>query len=570
MQLQNLYLDQLSISPLNMRHGKTPPDVSDMLASVRARGVRVPLLVRPEGGPLHFGVVAGRRRFFAAKAVQKEAGTAIQVPCGILEEGDDAAAIEDSMIENMYRDDPDEMTQYETFTKLIKAGRGVADIAAHFGLRERVVEQRLAIGNLLPRIREAFRHGQIDPDTLRHLTAATKRQQGTWLKMFEAEDENTPTGADVKHWLCGGQAVSTTVALFPLTDYTGQVIADLFGENGSFADPAAFWELQNKAIAARRDAYLAAGWEDVVILETGDVFQSWQHEKAAKRKGGKVFVSVSQRGEVTFFEGYVTRKEARRKDSKTPEGEADVPKGAAPEVTSALQAYIDLHRHAGVRAKLLDNAGAALRLMVAHAIGGSRLWNVKPEPQRSGREATDASVKASPAQAAFDQRRAEALDLLGLPKGAALVAGHDTETPAIFARLLGLGDKEVRRILAVVMADTLESGSALVEGVGVHLGVDLQGVWTADDSFFDLLRDKTTIAAMVKETAGKAVADANLAATGKVQKQIIRDCLAGSNGRAKVKDWLPGWFAFPVRSYRKDGGLATLARWKSVKRLFGG
>lgn len=570
MQLENLYIDQLSISPLNMRHGKTPPDVSDMLPSVRARGVRVPLLVRPEGGPLHFGVVAGRRRYFAAKTVQKDTGTALQVPCGILEEGDDAAAIEDSMIENMYRDDPDEMTQYETFTKLIKAGRGVEDIAAHFGLNERVVEQRLAIGNLLPRIREAFRQDQIDPDTLRHLTAATKRQQATWLKMFEAEDENTPTGADVKHWLCGGHAVSTAVAIFPLADYTGQVIADLFGENGSFADPAAFWELQNRAIAARRDAYVAAGWEDVVILETGDVFQAWQHEKAAKRKGGKVFISVSQRGEVTFFEGYVTRKGARRKETNAKAGEAETPKDKAPEVTSALQTYIDLHRHAAVRAKLVDNGGVALRLVVAHAIGGSHLWSVKPDPQRSGREATDASVKASPAQAAFAERRAEALDLLGRAKDAALVAGHDAETPAIFARLLSLSDKEVRRILAVVMADTLEAGSAQVEAVGVHLAVDMQGVWTADDTFFDLLRDKAVITAMVKETAGKAVADGNLAATGKVQKQIIRDCLTGSNGRALVKDWLPGWFAFPVKSYRKDGGLETLSRWKSVKRLFGG
>jgi hypothetical protein len=32
-----------------------------------------------------------------------------------------------------------------------------------------------------------------------------------------------------------------------------------------------------------------------------------------------------------------------------------------------------------------------------------------------------------------------------------------------------------------------------------------------------------------------------------VQKQIIRDCLTGTNGRAKVEGWLPGWLAFPAR-----------------------
>lgn len=49
MQLAHIPLDQLNISALNMRHGKRAPDISDILPSVRARGVLVPLLVRPNG-----------------------------------------------------------------------------------------------------------------------------------------------------------------------------------------------------------------------------------------------------------------------------------------------------------------------------------------------------------------------------------------------------------------------------------------------------------------------------------------------------------------------------------------
>jgi ParB family chromosome partitioning protein len=201
MQLANLNLDQLSISSLNMRHSKTPPDVSDMLPSVRQRGVIVPLLVRPNGAPDHFEVLAGRRRWTAAQAVREERGSFGPLPCAILEEGDDASAIETSMLENMYREAPDEMTQYETFAKMVKAGKDVAEIAVTFGLETRQVEQRLALGNLLPKIRTAFRDDKIDIETLRALTAATKRQQGEWLKTFEADDENTPFGSDIKHWL---------------------------------------------------------------------------------------------------------------------------------------------------------------------------------------------------------------------------------------------------------------------------------------------------------------------------------------------------------------------------------
>src|SRR3546814_13516803 len=39
-----------------------------------------------------------------------------------------------------------------------------------------------------------------------------------------------------------------------------------------------------------------------------------------------------------------------------------------------LNAYIDLHRHAAVRADLLGHTGVALRGMAAHVIAGADLW----------------------------------------------------------------------------------------------------------------------------------------------------------------------------------------------------
>jgi hypothetical protein len=48
-ELIHLPLSQLSISKLNMRHGRKAPDVSDILPSIREKGVRQTLLVRREG-----------------------------------------------------------------------------------------------------------------------------------------------------------------------------------------------------------------------------------------------------------------------------------------------------------------------------------------------------------------------------------------------------------------------------------------------------------------------------------------------------------------------------------------
>ena len=45
-----------------------------------------------------------------------------------MEPGDDAAALEASLIENIARLDPDEMSQYETFARLIKEGRTIPEV----------------------------------------------------------------------------------------------------------------------------------------------------------------------------------------------------------------------------------------------------------------------------------------------------------------------------------------------------------------------------------------------------------------------------------------------------------
>lgn len=570
MQLAHIAFGQLKISALNMRHGRKAPDISDILPSVRTRGILQPLLVRSDGEA--FEIVAGRRRYFCAKAVVEERGEIEPLPCAIMEEGDDAAALEASLIENVARRDPDEMTQYECFARLVREGKRVEDIAQAFGIPEAMVKRRLALGNLLPRIRDAYRKEEIDADTIRQLTLASRAQQKEWLGLFEDQDAHAPRGDQLKQWLFGGSAISTKVALFPLEEYEGQIVSDLFGEDGYFSDARQFWERQNTAIAARREQLLAKGWGEVVVLETGHHFHDWEHRKTARKQGGKVYIAVSQRGEVEFHEGYLSAKEVQRRE-KNGTGETGVapPKAGRPELTSALQSYVDLHRHGAVRLTLLDHPGAALRLMVAHVLGGSGLWQVKAEPRQAKSQEIAASLAASAAEAAFAARRAEILSLLEIADEDQLIAFGRSDaywTCMIFARLLKLSDEDVRRLLALVMAETLEAGTCLVEAVGVHLQVDLRGCWRPDDAFFDLVRERAVTNALLDEVAGKGVADANLAEKTRLQRQIIRDCLEGANGRAKLENWLPRWMAFPPQSYTDRGGFRPAEDWNRVAQLF--
>ena len=560
MKLDHIALDRLSISPANMRSGKKPPDITGILPSIRARGIIMPLLVRPNGSDTTFEIVAGSRRFLAAQFVANENGCAEPVPCAIMEAGDDAAALEASLIENLARLAPDEVTQWESFTRLVKEGRTPDDISMTFGMPELTVKRILALGNLLPRIRQLYRAEEIDATSVRHLTMATKAQQKTWLALYDDPNSSIPKGHQLKAWLFGGASISTGVALFDLETYQGRVVKDLFEKDGYFGDVREFEDAQRAAIEARKAAYIADGWSDVVTLPDGQYFHRYEFAPTPKRKGGRVYVTFAHNGEVQFNEGYLTERESRRiAKGEAPEA---LTKQARPEITSAMTSYIDLHRHAAVRSALAANSGVALRVMVAHAICGSPLWGVKVQDQRSRNEAITESIETSVAEARFDERRRAVLAVLDFdPDEASVTLGHEPRNgvSGLFLRLLELPDAVVMEVLGVVMAETLASGTCLIETIGLHLGVKMADYWVADDAFYGLIRDREVMTAILSEVGGATVAQAHAAEKGKTIKGVIGDYLTGRNGRAKVERWVPRWMAFPPSAYTQRGGVATVA-----------
>lgn len=560
MKLDHIALDRLSISPANMRSGKKPPDISGILPSIRARGIIMPLLVRPNGSDTTFEIVAGSRRFLAAQTVANENGVAEPLPCAIMEAGDDAAALEASLIENLARLAPDEVTQWESFTRLVKEGRTPDEISMTFGMPELTVKRILALGNLLPRIRQLYRAEEIDATSVRHLTMATKAQQKTWLALYDDPQSSIPKGHQLKAWLFGGASISTSVALFDLETYQGRIVKDLFEKDGYFGDLREFEDAQRVAIEERKAAYIADGWSDVIVLPDGQYFHRYEFAATPKRKGGRVYVTIAHNGEVAFHEGYLTEREAKRiAKGEAPEGQTTTTR---PEITAAMTSYIDLHRHAAVRSALAANTGMALRVMVAHAICGSPLWGVRVQDQRSRNEAITESIETSVAEARFDERRRAVLGVLGFdPDEPSVTLGHEPRNgvSGLFQRLLELPDAVVMEVLGVVMAETLASGTGLIETIGLHLGVKMADYWVADDAFYGLVRDREVLTEVLREVGGDTVADAHATEKGKTIKSVINDYLTGSNDRIKVEQWVPRWMAFPPSAYTQRGGVATVA-----------
>lgn len=558
MQTHAIPLSNLHVSPLNMRAEKKPPSVKRMaeiaaniLPTVREKGILTDLIVRPNNDG--FEILAGRRRFYAAKVIEKERGAFPPINCEVWENITDADAREISLIENVAREDADEITCYETFSALIREGRAVAEIARTFGKTERQVTQCLAIANLLPRIRDLYRSEELDAGDLQLLTMATKTQQHDWLKLWN--DNDAPTGQSLKGWLFGGAAIRTKVALFDLEQFSGKIVGDLFSEDGYFASADAFWTAQDEAIAAKQDAYLAAKWSEVVVLERGSHFPQWDFVKAGKKQGGRVYIEPTHTGEVRFHEGYVSQSEAAKAKKKAKGGDAGADEAKAEvarsPITKTMQNYLDLHRHAAVRLAVLECPADALRLLIAHAVAASGNWTVKPDACRADNQAVRESVAASAAHDLFEAEAKKVRKLLASafdtdesdddnPAVAGLALGDADLTVRVFQRLLKLKDADVARIAAFVMAETLAAGSTVTEFMGIHAKVNTRAHWRPDAVFFELLRDRAAVNGMIGELSGKKAADRLVSAK---LKDLRAALVTAAGGDAA---WCPGWMRFPT------------------------
>lgn len=143
------------------------------------------------------------------------------------------------------------------------------------------------------------------------------------------------------------------------------------------------------------------------------------------------------------------------------------------------------------------------------------------------------------------EERAAIAKLLGLeltadqtlvPRRQDYGAGRDL--PKLFERLKALTYDEVLVILSFVTAECLPAQGDMVEMLGAEMQVTLDEDWHPDDTFFDLLRDKVVINAILADIAGKSVAAQHIASTAKTHKAVVKACLSGER-EAKDPLWQP-------------------------------
>ena len=271
--IRDIPLCQLALAPENVR--KTSPDEAadaQLIASIKSHGLLENLVARAddpaEDGAERYAVVAGGRRLAALKALAEDGTLDADhpVPCKIAANGN---AGELSLAENVVRIAMHPADQVVAFSQLAKSGATVAAIAARFGVTERLVEQRLRLGNAAPELLDAYRADEIDLETLKAFSVTTDhdRQRTVWEQV--SAQGYRPSAWQVKRMLTeervpAGSPMARFVGVDAYEAAGGPVLRDLFAdeyEHGVWLEnPALLIELAMKKLTAAADE-LSTRWK---------------------------------------------------------------------------------------------------------------------------------------------------------------------------------------------------------------------------------------------------------------------------------------------------------------------
>lgn len=258
-------LSQLRLSPRNAR--KTGGhDIEGLAASIAAHNLLQNLTVTPGANDSEYQVVAGGRRLAAMQLLRDrgQLDAEFSVPCKLI--NDDGVALEASTAENTLREAMHPADQFDAFKGMVEAKKSIPDIAAHFGVSELVVKQRLKLANVAPKLVQVYRDGGMDLEQLQALalTDDKKLQEKVW---FGAKNDWNRQARDIRHAITtseirGDSNIARFVGIDVYEAAGGPVRRDLFSARGEvfFGDKALLDKLALDKLEAIAQAERDAGW----------------------------------------------------------------------------------------------------------------------------------------------------------------------------------------------------------------------------------------------------------------------------------------------------------------------
>lgn len=271
--LVHIHLDQLTLSPKNVRRTETETAQDEMKSSLLHHGLQQNLVVVAQSEQA-YAVIAGGRRLKALKALAEEGqiipniGADWQIPCQVIE-ADNATEV--SLVENTVRVAMHPADQYEAWSRMVDEGKSPADVALRFGVSEQAVRRRLKLASLAPELMDAFRAAEISHENLMvfTLTDDHARQLDVWEQVRHSYNLSPHY---IRRLLTEGAVRSDSkLALFvgeeAYEEAGGTITHDLFSEYSYFENAALLESLALRKLEAQIEplrqewAFVHAGLE---------------------------------------------------------------------------------------------------------------------------------------------------------------------------------------------------------------------------------------------------------------------------------------------------------------------
>jgi len=266
---KNLILVPLSqlLPRRSKRNARKMPRLSipELAASIARIGLLQNLIVILSADGETYEVVAGDRRLTALKllAKKKRIPADYEVPCLLVP---DASARTVSLAENLMREQMHPADQFEAFAALVKEGRPIEDIAADFGVSPLVVQRRLKLAHIAPRLMADYRAGTVTLEQLMALTITDDHAAQEAAFYGAPEWQRSPSKLRerlTEREIDAAHALVRFVGLDTYRQAGGGIRRDLFaeGDAGTYlTDTAVLETLVRDKLATLAEDVRAEGW----------------------------------------------------------------------------------------------------------------------------------------------------------------------------------------------------------------------------------------------------------------------------------------------------------------------
>ena len=257
--------------------------IETLAASIKNHGILVPLTVRSAGN--HVEIIKGGRRWRAIQKLiaQGDLPSDTSIPVHFVDAQDDADARERALAASIERTPLHPVDQFEAFASL-RERYTPAEIASRFGVTERFVKQRIALGDLHPDIRSAWRQGEIEDNVAEAFTAT--RDQDRQIRVFsELDNKHYIYAQDVRAALGMSRDAALAIKVVGVDAYTaagGHVTEDLFNPRQyAISDPELAARMLADVIDGECKRLVADGWS--FALPESEIKDRWKWTKTTAK-----------------------------------------------------------------------------------------------------------------------------------------------------------------------------------------------------------------------------------------------------------------------------------------------